>query len=282
MARRRPFLVSDGIFYGAMSFILAATFALGIAFAHVEIAGNSLVGGVMLFLIVAGIAGWIIARWAAGGDLPPPNSVRITPRKAPTVPRSPAAEKRAAAQAPHIPTSAHEAGVAVGAAMKSVADAVRDVTAQARETAAETIRPDRAAEAPRAQAETTAAPAEPAEERGAAMETATATPTDEGTETRHEGAVARGEGAAGRQPPTLPAPRGGAGDDLLAIRGIGPKLGATLNEAGYYHYDQIAAWTEEEVRWIDENIDGVNGRASRDDWVGQARDLLRQADTGQH
>lgn len=75
------------------------------------------------------------------------------------------------------------------------------------------------------------------------------------------------------KPETLPAPRGGEADDLKQIKGLGPKLEEALNGAGIYHFDQIAAWSADEVAWVDENIDGVRGRASRDDWVEQARAL---------
>ena len=44
---------------------------------------------------------------------------------------------------------------------------------------------------------------------------------------------------------------------------------------GIYHYDQIAAWTADELAWVDENIEGFKGRASRDGWVAQARELAR-------
>jgi predicted flap endonuclease-1-like 5' DNA nuclease len=263
---RRPTLVSDGIFYGAMSFILAAVFAVGIGFAHTELAGNSLVGGFMIAGIVAVIAGWIIARFAAGGDLPPPNSVKINPPPAPTVPRSRAAERRAAAATPTLPDrlpTAHEAGVAVGAAASSAANAVREATSEVREKAAETISP---AEEPAARSE--ASVEEPAARSEASVEEPVAAPAA-GAE-------------AGRKPDTLAAPREGGGDDLLAIKGIGPKLMGELNEMGIYHYDQIAGWSEAEVAWVDSHVDGVNGRASRDDWVGQAKKLVADADTGQH
>ena len=47
------------------------------------------------------------------------------------------------------------------------------------------------------------------------------------------------------QPETLTAARDGKPDDLKMLKGVGPKLEETLNELGFYHYDQIAAWTPE-------------------------------------
>ncbi len=77
----------------------------------------------------------------------------------------------------------------------------------------------------------------------------------------------------GLKPQGLSAPRDGSGDDLTRIRGVGPKLAATLNEMGYYHLDQIAAWTPDQVAWVDQNLTGFRGRATRDEWVAQARTL---------
>ena len=77
----------------------------------------------------------------------------------------------------------------------------------------------------------------------------------------------------GTKPETLTAPREGAADDLKMIKGVGPKLEEMLHGLGFYHFDQIANWTEAEVAWVDRNLTGFNGRVSRDDWVAQARTL---------
>lgn len=84
--------------------------------------------------------------------------------------------------------------------------------------------------------------------------------------------LASGASGTGR-PAGLAAPRAGVADDLKRITGIGPKLETMLNEMGYFHFDQIAAWTDTEIAWIDANLEGFRGRASRDDWVAQARRL---------
>lgn len=91
-----------------------------------------------------------------------------------------------------------------------------------------------------------------------------------------------GEIDDGAQPTTAPSakrphaiaePRNGQADDLTRIDGIGPKLSAALNGIGIYHFDQIAQWNSEEVAWVDANLAGANGRASRENWVSQARNL---------
>ena len=71
----------------------------------------------------------------------------------------------------------------------------------------------------------------------------------------------------------LAKPRGGAGDDLKQIKGVGPKLEQTLNKMGVWHFDQVAGWRKPEVQWVDENLEGFKGRVSRDDWVKQAKVL---------
>jgi NADH-quinone oxidoreductase subunit E len=86
-------------------------------------------------------------------------------------------------------------------------------------------------------------------------------------------AAAEAAAETARRPAALAAARGGVADDLTLIRGIGPKLAALCHRLGFFHFDQIAAWTPEEVAWVDANLEGFRGRVTRDDWVGQARAL---------
>jgi len=74
------------------------------------------------------------------------------------------------------------------------------------------------------------------------------------------------------KPQGLSAPRGGKADDLQEISGVGPKMERLLNDLGYYHFDQIAAWRPSEVAWVDNNLEGFKGRVTRDDWQPQAKD----------
>ena len=73
-------------------------------------------------------------------------------------------------------------------------------------------------------------------------------------------------------PEQLSAPRGGVGDDLKKISGVGPKLEALLNEIGFWHFDQIAAWGAAEIAWVDARLK-FKGRIERDDWITQAATL---------
>ena len=84
----------------------------------------------------------------------------------------------------------------------------------------------------------------------------------------------------GTPPPTMEGPRKGQADDLKRISGVGPKLEKLLNDMGFYHFDQIAAWTGDEIAWVDAKLEGFKGRATRDDWVGQAQELAKQSGSG--
>jgi len=84
----------------------------------------------------------------------------------------------------------------------------------------------------------------------------------------------------GKAPPTMEGPRKGKADDLKQISGIGPKMEDLLHGMGFFHFDQIAAWTEDEIAWIEANMEGARGRATRDDWVGQARTLADKSGSG--
>lgn len=68
-----------------------------------------------------------------------------------------------------------------------------------------------------------------------------------------------------------------SGDDLTRIKGLGPKLAATLGELGVNRFDQIAAWSEADIDRIDSQLGRFQGRIRRDSWVDQAR-LLAAGD----
>jgi NADH-quinone oxidoreductase subunit E len=73
-------------------------------------------------------------------------------------------------------------------------------------------------------------------------------------------------------PEILSAARDGGADDLKRITGVGPKLEAVLNDMGFYHFDQIAAWGPAEIAWVDARLK-FKGRIVRDNWVAQAGEL---------
>lgn len=100
-------------------------------------------------------------------------------------------------------------------------------------------------------------------------------------------ATAADEGA---KPAGLAAPRNGQADDLKTLEGIGPALEKLCHELGIFHFDQIAAWGEAEIAWMDANLKGFKGRVTRDKWVAQAKligsagmeEFLRRAKTNDY
>jgi len=83
--------------------------------------------------------------------------------------------------------------------------------------------------------------------------------------------------------PTEPAGAGGklllyasppaeGADDLKKISGVGPKLEKLLNSLGIYTFDQVAAWSADDVAWVDARLT-FKGRIERDDWMSQAKKL---------
>ncbi len=83
----------------------------------------------------------------------------------------------------------------------------------------------------------------------------------------------------GSKPETLTAAREGGADDLKQIKGVGPKMESMLHDMGFFHFDQIAAWSDDEVAWVDANLKGFKGRVSRDNWVDQATILASGGET---
>jgi len=71
------------------------------------------------------------------------------------------------------------------------------------------------------------------------------------------------------RPKGIAQARGGKADNLQRISGIGPKNERTLHGLGFFHFDQIAGWTDEEVAWVDNHLK-FNGRIIREEWILQA------------
>jgi branched-chain amino acid transport system ATP-binding protein len=73
----------------------------------------------------------------------------------------------------------------------------------------------------------------------------------------------------------LAAPRGGAPDRLTRIKGIGPVNERKLHENGIFHFEQIAAWTRDDIIVVETYL-AFDGRIDREDWIGQAKALAAQ------
>ena len=81
---------------------------------------------------------------------------------------------------------------------------------------------------------------------------------------------------AGRRPYGL-ASALGQPDDLKKIRGIGPQNERRLHALGIWHFAQIAAWSEDNVKWVGSYL-AFAGRIDREKWIAQARDLAAGRD----
>jgi large subunit ribosomal protein L21 len=68
----------------------------------------------------------------------------------------------------------------------------------------------------------------------------------------------------------------GQKDDLKLIKGVGKVLEGKLNDAGIYHFWQVAALDAAQVEEL-ENDMSFPGRITRDDWIAQARELSKQS-----
>jgi len=71
------------------------------------------------------------------------------------------------------------------------------------------------------------------------------------------------------RPKGIAQARGGKADNLQRISGVGPKNERTLHSLGFFHFDQIAGWSDEEVAWVDDHLK-FNGRIIREEWILQA------------
>ncbi len=88
------------------------------------------------------------------------------------------------------------------------------------------------------------------------------------------------EGAdEGTKPEMLSQARDGGPDNLKEIKGVGPAMENLLHSLGVFHFDQVAAWNKDELAWVDANLKGFEGRASRDNWVEQAQILAAGGET---
>lgn len=89
-------------------------------------------------------------------------------------------------------------------------------------------------------------------------------------------AVAEAESARAAVATMEPDPEPVVVDDLKAIRGIGAKMEAKLNELGITSLHQIAAFTDDEIERVSAGIGAFPGRITRDRWVEQAADLVAE------
>lgn len=68
----------------------------------------------------------------------------------------------------------------------------------------------------------------------------------------------------------------GSPDDISKISGISEDLLSRLKTLNVARFDQIAAFSDEDIANLDDHI-GLKGQIERDDWVGQAKALVAEA-----
>lgn len=77
------------------------------------------------------------------------------------------------------------------------------------------------------------------------------------------------------KPPVLASARNGAPDDLTLIEGVSLLQQTTLYALGVFHFDQIAAWSADNVAWVDQYL-RLAGRIEDEEWVEQAGELAQE------
>ncbi|WP_246534494.1 NADH:quinone oxidoreductase [Aliiroseovarius lamellibrachiae] len=192
--------------------------------------------------------------------------------------RSSAASSTTSATGTSAPASATPASAAPSAPASAVDSAALNaapVDAKATEEAAEPA-------APKAAPKKAAAKATPAKAAPAAKDepktTAAKKPAAKKAKADTVKTEAAGPTGKPKKPRTMKAPRKAGADDLKQLKGVGPKLEQTLNELGFWHFDQVAKWGADEISWVDDNLK-FKGRIERDGWVDQAKILAEGGET---
>jgi predicted flap endonuclease-1-like 5' DNA nuclease len=67
----------------------------------------------------------------------------------------------------------------------------------------------------------------------------------------------------------------GPPDDLTRLKGVGPKLAASLNQFGISRFDQLATLSEGDLERLDQHLGPFKGRLQRDQVPLQAEYLAR-------
>lgn len=82
--------------------------------------------------------------------------------------------------------------------------------------------------------------------------------------------------AAAKPKAATPKPAAKAApDNLLQLKGVGPKLVTLLNGLGVNSFAQIAAWTPADIERVDAQLGTFKGRVTRDLWIEQAGYLAK-------
>ena len=181
------------------------------------------------------------------------------------------AEAKPAAKAPAAKPAAAKAAPAAKPAAKTEPAKAAPAKTEAKPTAKKPVAKP-AAKASAAGAKPAGAKAAPAAKATATAKAAKA-PASKTPATKAPAAKApAAKGIAN----VLAAPRGGVKDRLIDIKGIGPVNEKKLNEHGIFHFDQVASWKKADIEAAEAYL-AFDGRIEREDWVGQAKALVREA-----
>lgn len=197
--------------------------------------------------------------------------------KAVTAPKAKAAAKPKTAE--KAPTAKAKATAKSSAAEKPKPAAKAKSAAKAAAPAAAVAKPPKAE--PKAKAPAKAAAAPKADPKAAA--TAKAAPKAPAKAAPKPGVKATPKPAAKAAPKPAakavpkPAAKAKGPDDLLWIKGLGPKLNTLFIENGVTRFDQIAGWGPADVATMDAKLGNFAGRIARDNFVEQAA-LLAKGD----
>lgn len=242
-------VVIVGLLTSVALYSLGVALVLGLGF-------FGLFGGFLIWAFCSGKAADITSQRAPVADevvLRP--VVMPTPRPDPTNAAAPLPVQAAPVAAPVV--------AALKPAVPKTAKAASVKTVAAKKTA-----PAKAAPAKAASKAVRAAPAKPPKTpRASGLEAAMGRNKDVNDDT------------SGAAPVLLLQPRGGKGDDLKQIKGVGAVLEKLLNTIGVWHFDQIASWKAKDIAHVDAMMAGFKGRITRDEWVKQARVLARGGTT---
>lgn len=286
-----------GLFWTASSW--GAALIAGGIFGYIlsNFYGQGPTSGLMFGAVVFLVSGAIWSRYATGAPLPAPNTI-----EPPVAPPGGAFTVKGGATTTERRRDQPDMGAAVTEVLGTAQEKVSQVVAGAaalvssrKSGAAERTPqdPDRAqaADAPQRPAFEPSPSAEPVESHPAPepreIETEAAFAEPETTFVEPDATFAEPQpasvqpletgsaetAAVGTQPAGLFEPREGGADDLKRITGIDAATEGWLHGLGIYYFDQVAAWTSDQVAWIDAHLEGGDGRASRNDWVGQASRL---------
>jgi len=206
-----------------------------------------------VWLLIALVVGAAILWWVWGRSTAPQESAKAPPKPEPAAP----------AAAPKDPPEAEAEAIAALAATSPIgfgAEVLPPIVAPLPVEAPAAKKPAAKPKAPAAKAP--AAKAAPAR----AIPEATAEP-----------AISPAAKPAATKPKPVAKPKAApaAPDNLLQLKGVGPKLVTLLAGLGVTRFAEIAAWKEADIARIDAELGTFKGRIVRDHWIEQAGYLAK-------